>query len=111
MSLKAGSLRHRVVLLDLFADKNETTGVVTESWIPFATVWAGKRPLSAVQLMRAGVEMSKSTVLFVIRYRDDIRQSMRLQHGANVYNIDGVIQDPDSGIEHLTLMVHEIVGG
>lgn len=102
MSLAAGRLRHRVEI-QRQVDTLNSSGENVVEWETVDTVWASVEPLSAKEFIAAQQMGSQITTRITIRYRDDIVASMRLLHGAMVYNIAGVLPDPDSGLEYLTL--------
>ena len=109
--LKAGSLRHRIRIEYRAAVENTAgdpiqdpnTGEIIYVWTLLASVWAAKMPLSAAELLRAQQIQSQVTTRFVIRYRDDIDAAMRIVHNGVTFNIEGLIPDPDSGLEWLTI--------
>ena len=101
-NVAAGRLRHRIRIDEQVTLKN-SFGEQTTEWEEVATVWAAIEPLSARESMIAEQTQSKVSVRIIIRARTDIRASMRAVHGATIYNIEGVITDPDSGQEWLTL--------
>jgi SPP1 family predicted phage head-tail adaptor len=102
VTLAAGRLRHRIRIDEQVVHVN-SSGEQDVAWEEVATVWAAIEPLSARESLLAEQVQSKVNARIVIRARDDIRASMRAVHGSTVYNIEGVIRDPDSGLEWLTL--------
>lgn len=110
MNLKAGPLRHRIRLDRPTYVQNTTTGEQTLTWVVVATVWARIEPLSAREFIAAQANQSEITARIVIRYRSDVLPSWRAVHMVNgvagkVYNIHGVLADPESGLEWTTLPV------
>lgn len=116
MSFEAGRLRHRVrleryePLRDSQGDvvQDQTTGAVAREWAEVATVWAEIAPLSAREFIQSQALQSQVTTRITIRQRDDVDASMRAVHERRgrpdvVYNIRGVLPDPESGLEYLTL--------
>lgn len=101
-NVAAGRLRHRI-RIDAQVVHVNSSGEQETAWEEVATVWAAVEPLSARESMIAEQTQSKVNARIVIRARDDIRASMRAVHGITVYNIEGVIRDPDSGLEWITL--------
>jgi SPP1 family predicted phage head-tail adaptor len=53
------------------------------------------------------VNHTKVVARITIRYRENINATMRVVHKGKAYNIEGVLPDPDSGMEYLTLPVSE----
>lgn len=107
--LKAGKLRHRVVIQRPVETQNSTTGATTVTWQDVATVWAAIEPLSAREFIAAQAENSKVSTRITVRYRADLTHEMRLYHAAKdkIYNIEGVLSDKESGLEYLTLPCSE----
>ncbi|GHB30484.1 phage head closure protein [Salinicola rhizosphaerae] len=105
--MQAGKLRHRVRLESKQLTQNPQTGAMVESWQPVATVWASIEPLSAREFIAAGAEQSSVTTRIVIRYREGVTAQMRAVSRGKTYNIEGVLPDPRSGREYLTLPCSE----
>lgn len=102
--LDAGKLRHRVTIQRPLTVPDSDGGMTTQ-WEDVATVWASIEPLSAREYMRASTLQSKVTARIIIRYRPGIEASMRVLHGADVYDIHGVLRDNISMNEWMTLPV------
>jgi SPP1 family predicted phage head-tail adaptor len=107
--LRAGSLRHRVILQRPVETQNSVTGEMNIAWEDVATLWASIEPISAREFIAAQVEHSKVTTRITIRYRKNINPNMRLYHRAKqvYYNIHGILSDKESGFEYLTLPCSE----
>lgn len=103
MTLKSGDLRHLVTIEERATIQNEETGAISTEWIGFAEVWAKIEPLSAREFMNAQAMQSQITTRITVRYLDGLKPSMRIIHGDRVYDIKGVLGDPVSGREYLTL--------
>lgn len=107
--MQAGKLRHRVTIQKNTPVKDYDSGDWVDNWSDVATVWAAIEPLSAREFIAAQSTQSKVTARIVIRYRPGIDSSMRLLHSVQgnttIYNIEGVLPDPNSGREYLTLPV------
>lgn len=104
-NLKAGILRHRLVLQRPIESQDTDTGAIIVNWLDIATIWAAIIPLSAREFIAAQAEDSKVNTRITIRYRNDVTAKMRLYHASKdmYYNIEGVLADKDSGLEYLTL--------
>lgn len=109
--MQAGNLRQRITIQALTAVQDAGTGIVTPTWSTFATTWADVQPLSAREFVAAANTQSAMVARIVIRYRPGVLPSMRILHGTHTYNIEGVLADPKSGKEYLTLPVSEVVNG
>jgi len=104
--MQAGKLRHRVTFQSPGTTQDPVTGEMVQGW---ATVWdkvpASVEPLSVKDFIASSATQSALTARIMIRYREGVLPSMRILHRGNVYNIQGVMPDPDSGREYLTLAV------
>ena len=106
MALAAGRLRHRVEIEEQISER-DSDGVLVTYWAPVASVWAAVEPVSVKEWIQSGQMQSEVKARFVIRYRPDIRASMRIVHRGLYYNIVGAFSDKESGREYLTLPVTE----
>lgn len=112
MSVPAGKLRHRIAIQEYrYVSQDPVTGEEKREWVTVRECWASVEPLSARDMIAAQAAQSKVTARITIRYADDIDASMRIvfaKRGKQViYEIDGVLADPISGQEYLTLVVAE----
>lgn len=105
--MRAGKLRHRVIIQKPGYAQDPDTGEMLPGWQNVVTVWAAVEPLSAREFIAAQAGQSEITARVKIRYRAGITAGMRLLHKGQAYNIHGVLPDLDSGIEHLTLPVSQ----
>lgn len=102
-NLAAGRLRHQVVIEQQVTAIN-SSGEQDVTWEELDTVWAEIAPLSARESILSEQAQSKVTVKIVIRYLAGVTASMHVVNGSGTYNIEGVIGDPQSGQEWMTLM-------
>lgn len=109
--MQSGKLSHRIIIQSLVPVQNGTTGIVTDTWTIFATVWAEVRPASVREFVAAGIAESKITTAVKIRYLAGIKTSMCILHGMQIFNIEGVLSDPRSGMEYITLPCSEVIYG
>ena len=108
--LNAGTLRHRVAIQQPTETQSATTGEITVAWATVSgmeSLAAEIVPLSAKEFLSAQATQSEIVARIVIRYRTGITAKMRVNHNGTIYNIRGVLPDPDSGREWLTLPVSE----
>lgn len=111
LKLPAGRLRHRVTIEEL-ASELDSDGAQVDSWITFGdgrALPAEISPLSARELIAAQAVHSKVTTRIRLRYRTGITAAMRVRHRDMVYEIEGVIPDPDSGRRFITLMTTSLM--
>lgn len=103
--MRAGKLRHRVKIQQPGVTQDPDTGEMVNGWSDFAIVWASVEPLSVREFIASEAGQSEITARITIRYREGITAEMRALHRGKVYNIHGVLADPKSGLEYLTLPV------
>lgn len=103
--MQAGRLRHRVSLQRLQETRDPNTGAVITDWVELAKLWAEVAPLSAREFTASQAVQSRVTARITIRHRDDITAKDRIVHRGQAYNIEGVLTDPASGLEYITLPV------
>jgi len=102
--MRAGKLRHRITIQRPVYDQDQVTGEVTITWMDAWTkVPAEVVPASVSQFVAAAAPQHKLTARIVIRYRAGLEATMRILHRGDVYDIQGVLADPDSGRDYLTL--------
>ncbi len=105
--MRAGKLRHRVRIERRGSVQDPETGEMIPGWAEVATVWASVEPVSARDFIASRAGQAEITARIVMRHRDDLDATMRIVHRGKVYNIQGVLPDPDSGLEYVTLPCNE----
>ncbi|EPK7574242.1 phage head closure protein [Klebsiella michiganensis] len=105
--MQAGKLRHRVTLQEPVKEQNSTTGAVINTWRDVANIWAEVSPLSAREFIAAQASQGEITTRITIRYRAGVTRKQRILYRDGIYNIEGVLPDPRSGREYLTLPCSE----
>ena len=58
-----------------------------DTWEDFKTAWASKEPILGNEFFAALTTDNKVEVKFNCRYISDVTNAMRIQHGAEVYEI------------------------
>ncbi|MGJ8522294.1 hypothetical protein R84981_000979 [Carnimonas sp. R-84981] len=111
--MDAGKLRDRVVIQRRINDRDPLTGGVIERWddLDSLPIPASIQFLSAREFIAAQATQSQVTARITIRFRPDIRPTMRVIFKARgyerIFNIKGVLPDKHSGGEYLTLPCSE----
>ncbi|HXC56104.1 MAG TPA: phage head closure protein [Rhizomicrobium sp.] len=82
-------------------------GGFAESWTAFATVWIGIEALSATDTANADHLESRVRHRIVLRRRSDLAAGQRLQVGARLFRLHGVL-DPGSHASYLILQCEEL---
>ena len=105
--MQAGKLRHRVTLQKPVKHRDPQTGAVIPGWEDVKKIWADVVPLSAREFVASQAVQSEVTTRITIRKRSDVTNKHRILFRGQVYNIEGVLPDPVSGLEYLTLPCSE----
>jgi SPP1 family predicted phage head-tail adaptor len=101
--LRAGRLRHRVHIEELVVTQ-DSDGDIVEDWVPFASYLPAEIvALSARELIAAQAVQSRVSTRITLRTLPGLLASMRIVHRGVIYNIEGVVPDPASGIRFVTL--------
>jgi SPP1 family predicted phage head-tail adaptor len=102
-TLAANRLRHRITIQRPITQQDPETGQLTTNWVAVATnIAAAIEPSSVREFVAAQAMQSQVIARIVIRYRPGLTAQMRILHGSRIYNPQGWLADPDSGIEYLT---------
>lgn len=103
--LNAGRLRHRVRIEAPTRTQDPSTGAMTTTWQPLATVAASIEPLSVKDYIAGQQLKSQVSTRIVMRYRDDITPACRLVDTVKgtTYSVAGILPDADSGREYITV--------
>lgn len=107
MTLAAGKLRHRVTIQQQVEIQDPKTGAVSVTWQPYADRWAEHVSSSVREFIAAAAVQSEVKGRFTVRADEGIVPSMRVIHRGKAFAILGVMPDPDSGLEYMTLAVSE----
>jgi len=101
MSVRAGLLRHRVILQSP-AGTRDAMGERVTTWTDVATVWARVRPLSGREAVVAAQQQASTDHVVEIRYLAGVEQSWRVLFGARILVITGIL-NPEEKNEMLIL--------
>ena len=105
--MKAGELRHRITINQKVTTQDPVTGEQLESWVQWARPWAKFEPLSVKDFIASQSNQSQIVARARIRYRDGLDPKMRVNYRGKDYSISGILPDPDSGLEYVTLPLSE----
>jgi SPP1 family predicted phage head-tail adaptor len=105
--MRAGSLRHQVVL-EASAEARGTDGEVTLSWVTVATVWASIEPTKGKEYISEDIIKAAATHLVTIRYLPVLDPSMRVTFGARVFGIQSIIDKHERRRELVLVCVEEL---
>lgn len=103
MTQAAGKLNHRITFLAV-TSAQDSAGDLVETWAEVGSVWAEVVPVSAREFIAAAAVQSKVVARITIRRRE-VFSDWLIRFRGQYYNIEGVLPDPVSGLEYLTLPV------
>lgn len=107
MALEAGRLRHKVELQEPQTTQDQNTGEMIVTWVTIANPWAAVEPASVSAFLAAAAAQSEVKGQIVIRKRSNINATMRFVHRGKAYQILGLLDDKESGLEYTTCPVSE----
>lgn len=100
----AHKLRHRVTIQRLDVSFDSNAGAQSETWVDFCKNEPAEiYPLSGREFIAAQAVQAGVSTRFVLRWRDDLTESMRIVHKGKYYNIKSILPDP-SLRRHLTIL-------
>jgi SPP1 family predicted phage head-tail adaptor len=101
--LSASELRHRIDIEKPIHTQNTETGIQDIVWVSaWSRVPAKVTPVSVREFIAAQAVQSQVVARIVIRYREGLTAQMRIKFRGAIYNPQGWLPDPDSGLEYLT---------
>ncbi|HAT3749157.1 TPA: phage head closure protein [Klebsiella oxytoca] len=105
--MEFAKLRHRITIQRRTAFQSPTTGAMDYVWSDLADVWGSVVASSVRDFITAQAANVKVTARITIRYREDIQEKDRILFRGKIYSIEGILPDPGSGLEYLTLPCSE----
>lgn len=110
--MQASLLRHRVTFRRMIKDHQDLeTGDFVMGEVDIGTVWAQIVPLSVREFMQAAAGQSEVSTRIVVRYNSISKQVTtddKVVRMESVYEILGILPDPKSGREYLTLVCKKV---
>lgn len=104
--MRAGKIRHRITVYKQTSGRSPTGAVLPSTWTAWIVLWASFEALSVKDKLTAQAAGSEVEARCMLRYRDDIKSNMQIEHRGIRYAIDGdPLPDADSGREYMTLML------
>jgi SPP1 family predicted phage head-tail adaptor len=101
--LDPGELRHRIDIEKPIVQTDGTTGLTSTVWVSaFPSVPAKVTPVSVREFIASQALQSAIVARIVIRYREGLTAQMRIKFRGAIYNPQGWLPDPDSGLEYVT---------
>lgn len=88
--MKIGQMRDRIK----FLNKKQQTGAVINlsdnNYEPYKTVWSKVEYVSSKEIYSTNANNTLNVVKFIIRYRTDIKNDMRIEFDNDTYEIKGI---------------------
>lgn len=105
--MRVGSLKHRMQVQEKQQTQDPNTGDMVESWVDVKKIWAAINPLSARDFIAANAAQTEVSARLTIRADYSLNESMRMIYIKRgiAYTIGGILPDPDSGEEYMTVLV------
>lgn len=104
--MRAGDLRHRITIQQ--SKIKEDDPYREEEWSDYRqNVAARVTFLSTKELVASGAELSEVKARIQVRYDKNINAKMRIIFREELYEIEGVMPDNESGLQWLTLSVNK----
>jgi SPP1 family predicted phage head-tail adaptor len=94
--MDAGLLNHEMTLEEP-VETPDGAGGFTIVWTGIATIWARLEPLDPAREAWAGRDAAEQTHRITIRFRDDVRQGMRLRKLTRLFPILSVWDADETG--------------
>ena len=103
-TIQPGKMRDRITL-----QKPVDGGIYVnpENYKDYKSLWAWANFLRGSGLFAARAANVKTDVEFVVRYRTDIKETMRIQFNGNFYNIESVLP-LDNTKQYLVIGAYEL---
>jgi SPP1 family predicted phage head-tail adaptor len=84
-----GNLDRRIVIQTSTVSR-DAYGEAIPTWSTLRTVWAWIRPVAVSEGEKSNKITASDTVRFVVRYRSDYTEKMRIVYNSNTYEIKGI---------------------
>lgn len=75
------------------------------TWITFKRLWAKKLGGPGREIFANAQTLSKTDARFIAPYTSGVNATMRLVDGSDIWNIEGVETDDETGVDYLTMRV------
>lgn len=104
--MNAGKLDRRITILRCVESKG-SSGEILRDWTELASAWARRVPQGAAEKLLGRELVSESSVLWSIRWRDDVTSEMRIKFDGRQHQILGVYEGQERHAELLILTTIE----
>lgn len=112
--MQAGKLKRRITIQQKTITK-DSSGIITETWADFVTLWASREPLAARwgEFFGAAAINAQDTIKYTVRYLSGktIKPDMRVVDQGRTYTITAVLDDTDNDRRQTVIMAEELRNG
>lgn len=105
MPERAGPKRERITIQSA-TETADSEGQPVKSWSTFATAWARAQFLSGRELEGMQKVNAETSLKFVVNYRTDITEKMRVSWRSSFWNINAIL--PDESKFDMTLLASRV---
>ena len=98
--ISAGKLRHQITIQQKSVAVDSGYGGPNETWTTFATPRCSVVIVAGKEDVEAGAEQAKRTKRYQMRFLNGLNESMRVVDGADVYDIEIVVDVRGMGRVH-----------
>lgn len=106
--MRAGRLRHTIVIQRRVAGQDSYGQPLESSWENFKTVRASVEPLQGREFFSAQAVQSEANVRFRMRHVSGVTSDMRISFSGDIYEIHGQPINPNNRSRELHIMAKRI---
>lgn len=108
--MNPGVLRHKITIrYNASTGQTNDNGGPLEDWQTLVTVHAKRSGLKGRLFYQAAAVQAESDVMFIIRYRSDVKAGMKLIHGAESFELKIPPVDVDGRRKYLELHTRQVL--
>jgi SPP1 family predicted phage head-tail adaptor len=104
----SGAFRHKITFQS-FNDSQTENGFDEQIWRDLFSCWADIKTLRTREFYAAAEKQNENSIRFIIRFRKDIKSSMRVMYKEKFYEIIGDPINDDMKNKTLTIHAKEVV--
>jgi SPP1 family predicted phage head-tail adaptor len=96
--MRAGQL-NRLIALQKKVEAKNSSGDLVKAWVDLATPWARKIDLTGRELEAAMSIHAEISVKFLVRFREDVKQGMRIVLAGEAYHVISALDKRGDRVE------------
>lgn len=90
--MEAGRLDRRVTIQQSQVTGHNSFNEPIRTWVDLATVWAQVTDVGGREYFAAAAVQAERTSRFLIRWRSDVTETMRISYGGKIYDIRSIAE-------------------